>query len=421
LKVSIELKSKYGIMGVESLSLILKHLGGVLMAKRIIWIVLDSVGMGEAPDAARFGDEGSNTLGNLSKAVGGLNLTNLENLGLGMIDGMVEIGKVSNPLGAFARMTEASAGKDTTMGHWEMAGIITKEPLPTYPNGFPKEVIDEFIKRTGVLGVLGNCVASGTEIIKRLGDEHLKTKYPIVYTSADSVFQIAMHEDIFPVEKQYEICQIAREILTGEHGVGRVIARPFIGSNGEYTRTSNRRDFSLLPDKDNILVKAREAGLVVASVGKIEDIFAEVGISFGKHTKNNMEGVDVTLEFMDKVESGIIFTNLVEFDMIWGHRNDIAGYSNGLREFDARLPEITGKMVPGDVLVITADHGCDPTTPSTDHSREYVPCLMYGDTIRPGANAGTRETFADIAQTIADMLGISHVSNGKSFYDMIKR
>lgn len=391
------------------------------MVNRVIWVVLDSVGMGELPDAADYNDEGSNTLGNISCKLGGLALPNLESLGLGNIDGMVGYNAVKNPKGAYGRMAEMSCGKDTTVGHWEMCGIYSKYPMPTYPNGFLQEIIDEFIKKTGVKGVLGNCVASGTEIIARLGDEHLRTEYPIVYTSADSVFQIAMCEEIFSIERQYEICEIARKILKGEHGVARVIARPFIKTGEGYVRTANRRDFSLEPDEDNVLVKIKNAGLTVAGVGKIEDIFAGVGITDAKHTKDNQDGIDVTLEYMESVEKGLIYTNLVEFDMKWGHRNDVEGYAKGLEEFDERLPEIMEKMKADDVLIITADHGCDPTTPSTDHSREYVPMIMFGDGIKQGVNLGTRATFADMGQSIADMLGVEKIGFGTSYYPLVKK
>ncbi len=384
--------------------------------RRVIWIVLDSVGMGEAPDAAAFGDEGSNTLGNISKAVGGLSLPNMERLGLGCIEGMTEIHPVDDPIGCYARLHEASAGKDTTVGHWEMAGVITKSAFPTYPEGFPDDVIEEFVRKTGVPGVLGNCVASGTEIIQRLGDEHVKTGKPIVYTSADSVFQIAMHEDVFPVEKQYEICRIARGILKGEHGVSRVIARPFVNADGGgYVRTANRRDFSLKPEAGTVLSCCKDAGLTVAAVGKIEDIFAGCGITDSTHTKNNLDGICVTLDYMDKVERGLIYTNLVEFDMLWGHRNDVEGYASGLREFDGALLRIMRKLRPDDMLVITADHGCDPTTASTDHSREYVPALIYGQNIKHGVDLRTRDTFSDLGQTVAEYLGVTGVKDGRSF------
>lgn len=392
------------------------------MINRVIWIVLDSVGMGELPDADRFGDVGSNTLGNISAKMGGLKLPNMVSLGLGNIEGMKNIDKTDAPKGAFARLAEASNGKDTTIGHWEMIGIYSPQAFPTYPNGFPKDVIDEFIKRTKVPGILGNCTASGTEIIERLGDEHVKTKCPIIYTSADSVFQIACHEDVYSVEELWEMCKIAREMLTGEHALARVIARPFVGESGNYTRTANRRDFSWLPDEDNLLVRMKDAGLDVIGVGKIEDIFAGVGITEAVHTKDNMDGVDKTLEYMKKDNRGLIFTNLVEFDSKWGHRNDYVGYAKGLEEFDVRLEEIINNMKDDDMLVITADHGCDPTmTQSTDHSREYVPMLMYGKQIKEGIDLKTGDNHANIGQTIAEIFGLKPLAIGDSYLkDILK-
>lgn len=392
------------------------------MINRVIWIVLDSVGMGELPDADRFGDVGSNTLGNISAKMGGLKLPNMVSLGLGNIEGMKNIDKTDAPKGAFARLAEASNGKDTTIGHWEMIGIYSPQAFPTYPNGFPKDVIDEFIKRTKVPGILGNCTASGTEIIERLGDEHVKTKCPIIYTSADSVFQIACHEEVYSVEELWEMCKIAREMLTGEHALARVIARPFVGESGNYTRTANRRDFSWLPDEDNLLVRMKDAGLDVIGVGKIEDIFAGVGITEAVHTKDNMDGVDKTLEYMKKDNRGLIFTNLVEFDSKWGHRNDYVGYAKGLEEFDVRLEEIINNMKDDDMLVITADHGCDPTmTQSTDHSREYVPMLMYGKQIKEGIDLKTGDNHANIGQTIAEIFGLKPLAIGDSYLkDILK-
>lgn len=381
---------------------------------RIVWIVLDSVGIGELPDAERFGDVGSNTLCNTAKAVGGLNVPNMVKLGLGNIIGVTDVDKCEAPIGCYGRLAEISNGKDTTIGHWEMAGIYTPEPFPVYPDGFPVEVIDAFVKKTGVSGVLANRPASGTQIIAELGDEHMRTGKPIVYTSADSVFQIAAHEDVIPLDKLYKMCEDAREILSGKHAVARVIARPFVGKDGAFTRTANRRDFSLKPTMDNVLNRAIDAGFDVIGVGKIEDIFAGVGITEAIHTKDNQDGVDVTIKYMKQDNKGIIFTNLVEFDSVWGHRNDYEGYARGLAEFDARLPEIMEALREDDCLIITADHGCDPTTPSTDHSREYVPLLIYGDKIRAGVNLGTGETYGDIAQTIAELLGLPKVNIGTS-------
>ena len=331
------------------------------MVQRVVWIVLDSVGMGEAPDAAAFGDVGANTIAHTAEACGGLHLPNLRSLGYGNIDGMKGIAPVEHPIGAYGRLQERSQGKDTTIGHWEMIGIYTPTPFPTYPEGFPKEIMDEFLKQTGCKGYLGNCVASGTEIIKELGEEHIRTGYPIIYTSADSVFQIAACEAVIPPERLYEICRIARKILTGEHNVARVIARPFVREGEGFVRTANRRDFSRKPDEKNLLSYMKAAGLTVAAVGKIEDIFDGVGITEAVHTRDNMDGMDQTLAYMKTVNRGLIFTNLVEFDSKWGHRRDAAGYGAGLEAFDLRLKEVLDAMQETDLLVITADHGCDPT------------------------------------------------------------
>lgn len=382
------------------------------MINRIIWIVLDSVGIGELPDAKEFGDEGCNTLGNVAKAVGGLKLPNMVNLGLGNIDGVTEIEKCSTPIGSYGRLAEISAGKDTTIGHWEMAGIYTPKPFPVYPDGFPDYIIEEFIKKADLPGILANYPASGTEIIAKLGEEHVLTGKPIIYTSADSVFQIAAHEEVIPLERLYEVCSVARGILTGENGVARVIARPFIGERGSYVRTSNRRDFSMKPSTDNILCRVENTGMEVIGIGKIEDIFAGVGITEAIHTKDNQDGMNVTIECVKNSGRGIIYTNLVEFDSKWGHRNDYKGYAKGLEEFDERLPELMAAMKNDDCLIITADHGCDPTTPGTDHTREYVPFLVYGENIKSGVNIGTGRTYGDIAQTIAHMLGTEPTSIG---------
>lgn len=390
------------------------------MKNRVIWIVLDSVGMGELPDAARFGDEGSNTLGNIAEKIG-LSIPNLRRLGLGNIEGMKNIEPVERPVGCYGRLAEISDGKDTTTGHWEMMGIYSDQPFPTYPHGFPEKIISRFMRETGVQNVLGNCTASGTEIIQRLGDEHVRTGYPIVYTSADSVFQIACHESIYPPGKLYEMCEKARNILTGADAVARVIARPFAGEKGNYVRTANRRDFSLKPPANNLLVRMKEAGLDVIAVGKIEDIFAGEGITEAVHTKDNGEGIKQTIRYMREENNGLIFTNLVEFDMKWGHRNDAKGYAQGLEEFDAALPDILAAMKETDILVITADHGCDPTTPSTDHSREYVPLLLYGHKLNQNVDLKTRKTFADVGQTVAELFGLKPLDIGESFLDRIKR
>lgn len=383
--------------------------------KRAIIIVLDSVGMGELPDAWKYGDEGSDTLGNIAAAVEGFSLPNLEKLGLGCIDGIKGYKRVGTPAACYGKMTERSAGKDTTTGHWEMAGIILDKPFPVYPDGFPEEVIDAFEKAIGTK-TLGNFAASGTEIIKQLGQQHVLTGYPIVYTSADSVFQIAAHEEVIPIERLYEMCRIAREILTGGHAVGRVIARPFTGSEGSFVRTDRRHDFSLKPIKNTVLDSISKKGLKVKAVGKINDIYAGRGITDYVYIHGNMDGVDKTLEYLKEDFEGLLFTNLVDFDMLYGHRNNARGYADALTEFDRRLPELLEAMKDDDILLITADHGCDPTTPSTDHSREYVPLLVYGRNARHGLNLGTRATFADIAQTLSEMFGTGDDFNGKSFY-----
>ncbi|MCX8130192.1 MAG: phosphopentomutase [Clostridia bacterium] len=382
--------------------------------KRAILIVMDSVGMGELPDAEKYGDIGSNTLGNISKSINDFELTNLEMLGLGNIDGMTGFRRKENPAGCYARMDEKSAGKDTTTGHWELAGLVLDKPFPVFPNGFPHELIDKFESAIGTK-TIGNFAASGTEIIKQLGEQHVKTGYPIVYTSADSVFQIAAHEDVVPIERLYEMCEIARGILQGEYAVGRVIARPFNGPVGSFARTERRHDYSLKPLGKTVLDYACEKGKRVKAVGKIEDIFSKQGITDAVHTKNNMEGVDRTLQYMKDEFEGIIFTNLVDFDMVFGHRNNVEGYADALKEFDSRLPEILSALKDDDLLLITADHGCDPTTPSTDHSREYVPLLVYGKKIKQNINLGTRNTFADVAASIAEYLSLQAISNGSSF------
>lgn len=384
------------------------------MINRVIWIVLDSVGMGELPDAEKFGDVGANTIGNISKAVSGLKLPNMVNLGLGNIENIKGVESCEAPIGCYARFKEASNGKDTTTGHWEMGGVVSKIAFPTYPNGFPSDVIEKFERLTG-RKVIGNKPASGTAILDELGEEHMKSGSVIVYTSADSVFQIAAHEEIVSIDELYKMCEIAREMLNGEHAVARVIARPFIGNPGSFTRTPNRRDFSLTPPHDTVLNKIKNAGLDVIGVGKIEDIFCGQGITEAIHTKDNMDGVDKTLEYMSKEIKGLIFTNLVDFDMKWGHRNDFKAYAKGLEEFDLRLKEIIDSMKESDVLFITADHGCDPTMPGTDHSREHVPFLAYGKELKENINLKTRNSFADIGQTVAEILNVENIKNGESF------
>ena len=370
------------------------------MSKRVFIIVLDSCGCGEMPDAYLWHDEGSNTLGVIRKD-SHFDCPNLVDLGLFNIEGVG--GGVKKPKGSFARMKETSMGKDTTIGHWEIAGIISPKPLPTYPNGFPKEVIDEFERRTG-RKTLCNKPYSGTEVIKDYGKESMETGALIVYTSADSVFQIAAHEDYVPVPELYGYCEIAREILQGEHGVGRVIARPFTGE-WPYTRTPNRHDYSLVPPHTTMLDVLKQHGLATISVGKIYDIFAGKSVSESNRTTSNTNGMEVTLDIQKRDFEGLCFVNLVDFDMKYGHRNYIAGYANAMTEFDVQLGQFLPNMRDDDILIITADHGCDPATPSTDHSREYVPMIICGKHIKHGVNLGTRPTFADISATVLDYLG----------------
>ncbi len=386
--------------------------------KRVIVIVLDSVGIGALPDADEYGDEGANTLGNLSRVINGLKLPHLEKLGLGKIESIEGLTTEITAMGAYGKMAEKSKGKDTTTGHWELAGIVTEEPFPTYPNGFPDEIIDKFTDLIGC-GILGNKPASGTKIIGELGEVHLKTGKPIVYTSADSVFQIAAHEKVIPIERLYEICKIARSILTGKHAVGRVIARPFIGEPGNFNRTDRREDFSLLPPQPTMLDKVKKAGQSVQAVGKIIDIFAGQGVTESNHTVDNMESVDAMLAYMETEKPGLLFVNLVEFDMNYGHRRNPKGYAAELEAFDLRLPEILSNLQESDVLMITADHGCDPTFSGTDHTREYVPLLVYGEQIKKNYNLGIRESYSDMAVTITELLGVNSVENGKSFVDEI--
>lgn len=384
--------------------------------KRVIMIVLDSVGAGEAPDAAAYGDLGSNTLGHIADETPGFALPNLARLGLGNILPLNGVPPTANPLAAFGRLREVSCGKDTTAGHWELAGTPVTRPLPTYPNGFPPELIAEFERRIG-RKTLGNVAASGTLIIQELGGQHLRTGYPIVYTSADSVFQIAAHEEVIPLTRLYEMCHIARGLLVGKHGVGRVIARPFVGEPGYFQRTANRRDFSLLPPEGNVFMRLRQAGVVTVAIGKIHDIFAGQNIDFSYHTAGNTDGMDKLLAALDKHPAGFIWANLVDFDMLYGHRNNVAGYAAALQEFDAFLPQLLAKIRPGDLLIITADHGNDPTTPSTDHSREYVPLLAYG--LAAGVDLQIRSTFADVGATVTDYLGAAKTLAGTSMLPLL--
>ncbi|MHB0913627.1 MAG: phosphopentomutase [Armatimonadota bacterium] len=383
---------------------------------RSIIIVLDGVGVGNAPDAAEYGDSGASTLPNTARALGGLSLPHLEEMGLGNLSDIQGVSPKAHPSAAWGVMQERSKGKDTTTGHWEMAGVILDRPFPTYPHGFPPEVILEFEEAIG-RKTLGNTVASGTEIIKELGAEHMATGRPIVYTSADSVFQIAAHEEIIPVPELYAMCEKARAILQGKHNVARVIARPFVGEPGNFTRTYNRKDFSLAPPP-TVLDALTEAGHPVVGIGKIGDIFSYRGITESVHTEGNLDGIERTVEALGRVEGGLIFANLVDFDSKYGHRNDPQGFAQGLAEFDANLPRIRAAMRDGDLLIITADHGVDPTFPGTDHTREHVPLLVYGGR---SADLGARQTFADLAATIAELFALKPWPVGKSFAGEVLR
>ncbi len=378
-------------------------------------IVLDGVGIGELPDSSVYGDEGSNTLVNISKAVGGLDLPNFTKLGLGNIAEIKGVPQVSNPLASFGKMSEISKGKDSTTGHWELGGLFVDLDFSYYPQGFPDDIISKFLSETGCKGILGNKAASGTEIIKELGDEHVKTGFPIIYTSADSVFQIAAHENIIPLEKLYEICEITREkILLSPINIGRVIARPFIGSTGNYTRTVNRKDFSIDPIGKTILDLLYENKITTVAIGKVNDLFNYRGIAIQEKTKSNEEGCEKLLEYAAKVSRSLIFANLVDFDVYYGHRNDPAGFAKVLKEFDNFISSLLNKVDTTDAIIITADHGNDPTTPGTDHSREYIPLLFY----RKGKAAkdlGTRKTFSDTAKTAADFFDVHNNLQGESF------
>ncbi|MGD9897640.1 MAG: phosphopentomutase [Calditrichaceae bacterium] len=389
------------------------------MMKRAIVIILDGVGIGELPDAGIYGDEGSNTLSNLADNVGGLHLPNLEKLGLGKIFSIKGLRSDLQADGNYGKMAEISPGKDSTTGHWELAGLILDKPFPTYPKGFPADVIDEFTKLTG-LEILGNIPASGTEIIKELGDEHVKTGKPIVYTSADSVFQIAAHDSIIPLEKLYELCQIARDMLTGEHAVARVIARPFDGNSAvDFARTKYRKDFSLEPFSKTIHQIFTETGIPTVGIGKINDLYARAGIAKSVNTKTNAEGMTAILNEMEETESGFIMANLVDFDMLWGHRNNPRGFYSALQEFDSWLPDFQSRLTENDLVVFTADHGNDPTTTSTDHSREYVPVVTFGPALKKDQNIGVRESFADLQATLAEYFNVGSTGFGKSFLDKI--
>ena len=377
-------------------------------------MVLDSAGIGEMPDAAEWGDAGADTLGNVLKRRNVM-LPNLQRLGLGNIRPLQGLPPVEKPAGSYGKCTLRSNGKDTTTGHWEMAGIILEKAFPTYPNGFPPSVIDAFVRQAHVPGILGNVPASGTEIIKELGEEHLRTGKPIVYTSADSVFQIAAHEEIIPIDRLYEICEIARRLLDGEHRVGRVIARPFLGSAaGNFTRTENRHDYAVPPPSDNLLPVLRSLGLDVLCIGKIASIYDGMGVTEDLTAKNNEQTIDQTVRALRADSTGLIFSNLVDFDMLYGHRRDPEGYAVALERFDERLPEIFAAMRPDDLLIMTADHGNDPTKEGSDHTREYAPLLVHGKSAKPGVDLGTRESLSDIGQTVAQNFG-SELVAGQSF------
>ncbi len=382
--------------------------------KRVFLIVLDSFGVGELPDAANYGDEGSNTFGAVSRSEY-FNVPNMQKLGLFNIDGVSPEGAVKRPTASYAKAVERSAGKDTTTGHWEIAGLVSEKPMPTFPDGFPQSVIDEFSNLTGC-GVLCNKPYSGTKVIMDYGRQHMETGDLIVYTSADSVFQIAAHEEVVPLEQLYDYCRTARKILTGDVAVGRVIARPFNGKYPDFYRTSGRHDFSLEPTGETMLDRMKAAGFDVISVGKINDIFASRGITDHRGiNKNNADGMEKTLKLQHEDFNGLCFVNLVDFDMVYGHRNDIDGYAKALTEFDVYLGKFLENMRPDDVLMITADHGCDPSTPSTDHSREYIPLLVYGEGIKHGVNLGILDTFSDISASVLDLFGLPALKSGKSF------
>jgi phosphopentomutase len=387
--------------------------------RRICLMVLDSAGIGEMPDAADWGDNGADTLGHIF-ASRKLNVPNLQKLGLGNIKPLQNLPAVENPIGSFGKCALKSNGKDTTTGHWEIAGIIMKKAFPTFPQGFPQRIISEFVEKARVPGVLANVAASGTEIIKQFGEEHIRTGKPIVYTSADSVFQIAAHEEIIPIERLYEICHVAREILDGEDKVGRVIARPFLGERADnFKRTENRHDYAVPPPTDNLLPLLKDNGLDVVCIGKIASIYDSIGVTQDLTAKNNEQVVNVTIEALKDDTKGLIFSNLVDFDMLYGHRRDVEGYARALEDFDARLPEIFDALRDDDLLILTADHGNDPAMPGSDHTREYAPLLIYGKSAKGGVNLGTRQSLSDIGQTIAENFGLG-LKDGESFLRDLK-
>lgn len=382
--------------------------------QRAILVVLDGVGAGANPDAHDYGDDGASSLEHCAQAVGGLELPALGSIGLGNITPIVGTPPTDLAAGSFGRMAEAGAGKDSTTGHWEMTGIVLRKPLPTYPHGFPPDVVAQFEQAIG-RKVLGNKPASGTEIIKELGDEHVRTGRPILYTSADSVFQLAAHQDVIPLAELYHMCQIARDMLTGDNAVGRVIARPFIGTSGHYVRTEHRRDYSLAPLGVTLLDALKESGRDVIGIGKIEDLFAGRGLTQRDHTETNRDGMAATLRYLDRDFTGLLFVNLVEFDMLWGHRRDSQGYAQALREVDSWFARVQQAMRPGDAIFFTGDHGVDPTFRGSDHTREMVPLLAYGEPVLAGVNLGVRSTFADLGQTLAQAFGVGPLASGTSF------
>ncbi len=388
---------------------------------KLIFVVLDGVGIGALPDAATYGDLGTNTLANVAHAVGGIALPNLGKLGLSNIVPIEGVAPSPHAEGSFGKMAEQSKGKDSTTGHWEIAGVITEKAFPTYPNGFPKSLLDLFMRVTGCKGALGNKPASGTEIIKELGDEHLRTGFPIVYTSGDSVFQIAAHESVIPLEQLYEICKKTRErVVVGEHEVGRVIARPFIGKSGAYSRTANRKDFAVAPPGKTILDFLNESGVKTIAIGKIDDLFSGRGLSEKIHTKSNVEGIEKIVKIGTQMESGFLMANLVDFDMLYGHRQDPKGFASALEQFDRALPGIEECLQVGDGLMITADHGNDPTDNSTDHSREYVPILWHAKSGKKNIDLGIRKSFADAGKTVAEFFGVRNSAAGESFLRMVQ-
>lgn len=388
---------------------------------RAILVVLDGVGAGANPDAAAYGDEGASSLENCARAIGGLELPNLGRVGLGNLTPILGTPPTECATGTYGRMAESAAGKDSTTGHWEMTGVVLRKPLPTYPNGFPPEVVEPFERAIG-RKIIGNKAASGTEIIQELGEEHVRSGRPILYTSADSVFQVAAHQEVIPLEELYRMCQVARQQLaSGEHAVGRVIARPFIGEPGHFTRTEHRRDFSLEPPGITLLDVLKDAGKDVIGIGKIEDLFVGRGLTARDHTETNHEGMQTTLDWLSKDFSGLLFVNLVEFDMLWGHRRDSQGYARALREVDDWFARVQEVMRPGDAIFFTADHGVDPTFKGTDHTREHVPLLAYGEPVRAGVDLGVRSTYADLGQTLAQAFGVEPLANGVSFASTLLR